>query len=1235
MSAALSGCDCFEPGSDTHCGDSPHLTETTSRIHCTQHTTEEDCAGSNGEYRGHYSLDPNTCKWYGTEESGDGDSYFGGGGGDGDAWLWLVLGAALAFALALGAIAFSVRRDLKAERAGTRKKGTWRAHLKLHLAALALVSLCAWLVVWLVVYDKELPEDVVGFAAVVFEVTLKSGVMALLFARYVAGAGAGAVVAPADPEGKVGAATSLRAWTHETFELDAASARARGGVDAELHVRRIRMRLACLEVWALLAVPLACVYALDPKECGWLPERKVVEEAPDCTGVNPCCEWTSGGGWYSFLEVCGEGEQYCWTGSEAHFHNPSEITYELCCDMLGIDYEPNNWGSMGTIYVSQGGGYATGLSVPACGTGCGSSSISAKCEGLISEEKQCEPVCLVKTKPAGWGRARSPGFDRISLENVMCREGNTATWQLWIAVLALYLGHWAAYRIIDAHDEEATDTIRAAAEDAPPHHYAVAMTGLRADLRAPAALEAFFEGVFAAQGSVVRVVPCRHLSEAARAVKDVEGGAAAGADAAAARVAELKAAGASTRTVAAAEARQESVKDRLADLFGGDGGARGRVQAFREALKEVERAEWRQALYERWESEEKKMEKCQRSCAKCIDGCICCCSFVEHRIQDEAASPADARRRCEEARKAVADHAAEASPNGGSAIVVFSSLEIAQAAANCPLGASDAADAAHKGPTYREEKPHRKQEKRGRLVVALETAGYYITGVQGCGWTKRKPPPMEVTPLPEPRDIDWGELETLDEEHGEKADRMNAGRLIKLGVWFGYSAIVAVFAVNWEALCEKYATDDDGEPTDNALLWDLLAGFVPAYFQDWLFDYVAVILYNTNRMFNSLWSESKLQGSVARDYSIFFWIVAFGAYLLSVTWADITNEAWVCEGACDTAEDEDTDEAYDLEGGEKFNPGIALKLMARAVPRHAWPFASIFLMQIGDMVADALRVVPYIKYKLLKRAKVASDASVEESLEPDDADLGAPAGWEAFALLVGASYAAVSPFTCAVCYLYFVAAYEAGKHALCCLESMPFDTRGSLWFDGVAQTHAALFIALVVQLGIICFNSTSKGWYPALGGIPIFLMWKRYRDIARRRYAKRNLHGLSRGRMPLQGAAAVDRGRDAETVRDALAHLADRDRFFEAPEVLPPEDHPVYRDALPGPPIDKDTDVEARLEAVNAWLERHDDAAAAFLERVKGASADATDQPSLFGGTDDVIVDSDDIACGTMGCGGL
>ena len=45
------------------------------------------------------------------------------------------------------------------------------------------------------------------------------------------------------------------------------------------------------------------------------------------------------------------------------------------------------------------------------------------------------------------------------------------------------------------------------------------------------------------------------------------------------------------------------------------------------------------------------------------------------------------------------------------------------------------------------------------------------------------------------------------------------------------------------------------------------------------------------------------------------------------------------------------------------------------------------------------------------------------------------------------------------------------------------------------------------------------------------------------------------------------------------------------------------------------------------WLERHDDAAAAFLERVNGTATVL--------GEDDAILISDDVACGTMGCGGL
>ena len=74
-------------------------------------------------------------------------------------------------------------------------------------------------------------------------------------------------------------------------------------------------------------------------------------------------------------------------------------------------------------------------------------------------------------------------------------------------------------------------------------------------------------------------------------------------------------------------------------------------------------------------------------------------------------------------------------------------------------------------------------------------------------------------------------------------------RLVRL------SAIVAVFAVNWEALCKEYAIDDDGGPSDTARALGPARRLRPGA-SDWLFDYVAVILYNTNRMFNSLWSES-------------------------------------------------------------------------------------------------------------------------------------------------------------------------------------------------------------------------------------------------------------------------------------------------------------------------------------------------------------------------------------------
>ena len=197
-----------------------------------------------------------------------------------------------------------------------------------------------------------------------------------------------------------------------------------------------------------------------------------------------------------------------------------------------------------------------------------------------------------------------------------------------------------------------------------------------------------------------------------------------------------------------------------------------------------------------------------------------------------------------------------------------------------------------------------------------------------------------------------------------------------------------------------------------------------------------------------------------------------------------------------------------------------------------------------------------------------------------------------------------------------------------------------MWFFGVVQTYHALLIALVMQLAIILINESNYGVWPAIGGLPIAMLWKRYYDVAQLRHATRNLHGLSRGRMPLRDCAVVDARRDVSVVKDALKHLADTDKFFEAPEVLPPSDHPSYVEAIPGPPITDGTDVAARLEAIDDWLGRHGDAGDAFLQKVNVRGPGMSKAASLFGlgagvvpvAEEDVAV-VDDVACGALGCG--
>ena len=70
----------------------------------------------------------------------------------------------------------------KKERAAThgirfwmKKLPGWKGHHKFYMGLITLLAVTVWLIIALFVWEVEFPEDIVGCAAVVFEVTLKVG----------------------------------------------------------------------------------------------------------------------------------------------------------------------------------------------------------------------------------------------------------------------------------------------------------------------------------------------------------------------------------------------------------------------------------------------------------------------------------------------------------------------------------------------------------------------------------------------------------------------------------------------------------------------------------------------------------------------------------------------------------------------------------------------------------------------------------------------------------------------------------------------------------------------------------------------------------------------------------------------------------------------------------------------------------------------------------------------------
>ena len=253
---------------------------------------------------------------------------------------------------------------------------------------------------------------------------------------------------------------------------------------------------------------------------------------------------------------------------------------------------------------------------------------------------------------------------------------------------------------------------------------------------------------------------------------------------------------------------------------------------------------------------------------------------------------------------------------------------------------------------------------------------------------------------------------------------------------------------------------------------------------------------------------------------------------------------------------------------------------------------------------------------------------------PEDADLGAPAGWEAFALLVGDFRLHLAVRVRRL--LPLLRGRVRGESTRCVASSPCPSTRAARSGSTASRrptprclsrwSSSLSYCGLTSPIkGSGRGNHRHRADAPSarpqglfIGGIPTFRT-----GVAAGTLAEPPRLGC-RGRMPLRErkrASTRSEGRERRARRPGPPR---RPRpLLRSAEVLPPRDHPVYRDALPGPPITSATDVEAaRLGAVT-----------------RGSRATTTPRrvPELNGsaivlGEDDAIAVEDDVACGALGC---
>mmetsp|Transcript_2467 Transcript_2467/g.7669 ORF Transcript_2467/g.7669 Transcript_2467/m.7669 type:complete len:794 (-) Transcript_2467:252-2633(-) len=424
-----------------------------------------------------------------------------------------------------------------------------------------------------------------------------------------------------------------------------------------------------------------------------------------------------------------------------------------------------------------------------------------------------------------------------------------------------------------------------------------------------------------------------------------------------------------------------------------------------------------------------------------------------------------------------------------------------------------------------------------------------------------------VTPAPEPRDVIYPILEKLPTAPSEIELKASTGARLKTALYVFWSIILVGLVIAAQAIL-KFAekTLSGGVKT----IISLVSGLVPALVASVMMSLVATILRAINSKTRvDVWAESSLQRQTQADFVLFLEMIGFIVPLLGTSLFNGITEM----------------------GGR---PLRIFTIIAGNVPVVAYYFAMLAFVKMAGFLNGMTRFVPYVVFRVMDKLLCKTDFERAALLVPKKANFVGTVGWETFVFVIAAVYVPIAPYATALAFVYLYLLYPAVRLDLACVSKTPFASHGTSWRLAVTQTVNVIFLANILQIGVLLCSNNLPHFACTL---PVLLIDGYYSNKFARRYETASVHGKAKGRLPLIEASDLDKLRDPHAIAKADLHL-----LYAQPEAT---DNQNFFFAPP----DDDEDLMKRQELIRAWEKRYDNPLALpAFEVFSGAGAGAVQE---------------------------